>query len=277
MSVQINAGMPKVRPSKAQRGLSLVEVIVATALTLLLFSGALTLYIAAAQLSLRTTASCYAVTDAANTVQRLIRDTEESRWLALPGTAGWISPGGVPANAFQVTDSGTTLNTGVQLMFSATTAATVLSRNGTTLPVTPQPYDRTLDAPGPLWIYRSDRDGTPNAASGACLWMYGYEKNQNVSKALIYSLSPTTPNAVTFSRPQTAASILLPYQLQVSLVSTYYSPLKDAQTSEINSTSQKEPVVGKCALLRDHEMNLDHEPNSTSTYGAVNASVWRSD
>ncbi len=264
---------------KSQQGLTLIEVTIATALTLLLFFGALDLYLASARLSLNTASACYAITDGANAVQHTIRDTEEARWLALPGENGWTSPGGAPAGAFQTTDGGTTIATGVQLVSPATAVVSVQSRSGSVLSVAPSLYDRTQDAApaSPLWIYRANRDGTPNAAAGACLWIYGTERGQLVSKALISSLSPTLANAVKFARPQTTASARLPYQLQISLVSTYYSPLQQAQTSEINATAQETYVVGKCVLLRDHEMNFDHEPNSTASYGAANAPVWRSD
>ena len=251
-------------------------MIVGTALTLLLFFGALDVYVAAAHLSVHTASSCYAVTDAANVVQRVVRDAEEARWLALPGTYGWTSPGGAPLNAFQTTDGGAVISTGVQLVFPTTAAVTVQARNGTALAVSPAPYDRSQDAPNSLWIYRSDGGGTPNAASGTYLWMYGTEQGQAVNRALVSSLSPSLADAVQFSRPLPAPQTL-PYQLEISLVSTYYSPLRQAQTSEIDSTTQETYVVGKCVLLRDHEMNFDHEPNPTSAYGAVNAPAWRSD
>ncbi|MGI4787839.1 MAG: PilW family protein [Janthinobacterium lividum] len=267
------------RNKKSRGGFTLLEVIIATALTLLLFFGALNVYVAAAQMTVSTSASCYAITDGANAVQHTVRDSEEARWLALPGGTGWTSPGSAPVSAFQTTDSGALINTGVQLVYPAAAVVSVQNRSGGSLTVTPFPYDRSQDlAPmRPLYIYRSNSDGTPNAASGMCLWMYGTEQGQSVNKALLSSLNASQANAVSFSRPLTTTSVMLPYQLQINLVSTYYSPLKQAQTSEINSTSQETYVVGKCVLLRDHEMNLDHEPGSTAGYTAVNSPTLRSD
>ena len=264
---------------RGQRGLTLIEVVIGTALTLLLLFGALDVYVTGAQLSLHTASSCYAATDGANAVQHIVRDTEEARWLALPGTTGWISPANAPISAFQTVDNGAVISTGVELMLSATAAVSVQNVSGAALAVSPAPYDRSQDAAptAPLWIYRADSDGTPDAAGGAYVWLYGTEHGQSVNQALVSSLSPILPNAVKFSRPMTTSSQELPYQLQISLVSTYYSPIRQAQTSEINSTGKEEYVVGKCVLLRDHEMNLDHEPNSAASYGAVNAPNLRSD
>ena len=262
---------------KSQRGLTLVEATVATALTMLLFLGALNLYVAAAQLAVSTAASCYAVTDGANAVQHIVRDAEEARRLALPDESGWQPPGNMPLSAFQTADGSAVISTGVQLVFPATAAASVQSRSSGALAVSPLPYDRTQEAePGTLWIYRSDADGTPDAAAGAYLWLSGIERGQAVNQALISSLSPALPNAVKFARPQASAATL-PFQLQISLVSSAYSPLRQAQTSEIAATASETTVVGKCALLRDHEMNLDYEPNPTAIYGAVNSPTWRSD
>lgn len=270
--------LPK-QKRRGRSGLTLVEVVIGTALTLLLLFGALNVYVAGAQISLHTASSCYASTDGANAVQHIVRDAEEARWLALPGTTGWTSPASTSVSAFQTTDSGAVISTGVELMPPATAAVSVQNGSGATLSVSPAPYDRSQDSapPAPLWIYRADSDGTPDSAAGAYVWLYGTEHGQSVNHALVSSLSPTVANAVKFSRPTAVWSQALPYQLQISLVSTYYSPLRQAQTSEINSTAQEEYVVGKCVLLRNHEMNLDHEPNSTANYGAVNASTLRSD
>ena len=264
---------------RGQRGLTLIEVIIGTALTLLLLFGALNVYVAGAQLSLNTAASCYAATDGANSVQHIVRDTEEARWLALPGTTGWTSPANAPLSAFQTTDNGAVISTGVELMLPATASVSVQSRSGAALSVSPALYDRSQDAApsSPLWIYRADSNGTPNGAAGAYVWLYGTEHGQSVNQALVSSLSPTAANAVKFSRPTAASAQALPYQLQISLVSAYYSPLRQAQTSEINSTALEEYATGKCVLLRNHEMNLDHEPNFTASYGAVNAPTLRSD
>ena len=262
------------RQRKAQQGLTLVEVTVATAMTLLLFFGALDLYVAAVRLSLSTAAACFAATDEANAMQQTVRDTEEARWLALPGESGWVSPQNAPLSAFQTTASGAAVATGVQLVSPAVSAVSVQSRSGGTLTVSPMPYARSQDAApaSPLWIYRADRDGTPDAA-GTALWISGTERGQAISEALISSLNPTDVNAVRFARPQTAAGTPLPYQLQLSIASSYFSPIQPAQAG---FTPPAGPA-GKCALLRDHEMNLDHEPASPASYGAINASVIRSD
>lgn len=262
-------------------GFTLVEVIIGTGLTLLLFFGAITVYVAAARLTQVAGAACYASTDAANAVQHVVRDAEEADWIVLPGEAGWVSPGSAPAAAFQTLDNGSALSTGVELVFPVTAPVAVQDLTGGLLPVSPPLYDRSLTptSAGRLWIYRADGDGTPDAASGKYLWITGTEQGQPVAKALISSLNASTLNAVQFSRPQTAASPpqALPYQLQIKLVSSYYSSASQSQTSELTAGPQEAVVAGKCVLLRNHELNNDHESDSTSASGAATGPVWQSD
>ena len=150
--------MEQGKRKKLRRGLTLVEVTVATALTLLLMFSALDVYVAAARLSLSTAASCYASTDGANAVHHTVLDAEEARWLALPGESGWTSPGSAPVSAFQTTSAGGPVNTGVELVFSGSAAASVQDRSGSAFPVPPALYDRSQDAApaAPLLIYRAD-------------------------------------------------------------------------------------------------------------------------
>ena len=263
---------------KKARGFTLVEVVVGTGLTLLLFFGAITVYVAAIRLAVSSGAACYAATDMSNVVQHTVKDADEADWIALPGDAGWTSPGTAPASAFQTVDNSAVLFTGVELVLPATAAVTVQDTGGAALTVSPAPYNRSLTpSSSPLWIYRSDSDGTPDAALGKYLWLTGTEQGQAVSKALTGSLNSQFLNAVQFSRPVTASGMpqALPYQLQIKLVSTYYSSFAQAQTSELTTGSQEPVVVGKCVLLRDHELNNDHEPSVPAVYGAANASLWQ--
>ncbi len=106
----------------------------------------------------------------------------------------------------------------------------------------------------------------------------GSEQGQPVSKALISSLNPQSV-AVQFSRPVTASGTpqALPYQLQIKLVSSYDSSFAQPQTSELTTGTAEALVVGKCVLLRDHELSSDHEPGPSAAYGAANAANWQSD
>ena len=258
-------------------GFTLVEVIVGGALTLLLFLGAVDLYVASAQITVQSGAACYATTDAANAVQHVVRDAEESYWLALPEDAWWTSPSGQATSAFQTTGGGSPLDTGVELVAPAVSSMSVSGGNGGSIS-TPA-YDRstTSSPPSILWIYRANSDGTPNAATGGYLWLSGTELGQTVSRALLTSLSPTSASAVQFQRPANSSGTQqFPYQLEVRLVSVYYASVRGVQTSELAAGTQQAPVIGKCVLLRDHELNLDHEPNPIPPYGATSA-PWRSD
>ncbi len=272
-----NRQQGKRQQGRARRGFTLVEVIVGGSLTLLLFLGAVDLYVASAQITVQSGAACYATTDAANAVQHIARDVEEAHWLALPEDAWWTSPGGQAPGAFQTTAGGSLLDTGVELVSPASGSPSVAGGNGSLL--MPPAYDRsaTSSPASVLWIYRANSDGTPNAASGGYLWLSGAELGQPVGRALLASLSPASAGAVQFQRPaDSSGAQQFPYQLEVRLVSAYYSSLRGTQTSEMTAGSQQVPVIGKCVLSRDHELNLDHEPNPTPTYGATNTPL-RSD
>ena len=268
------------RQHEKSAGFTLVEVVVSTGLTLLLFFGAITVYVAATRLTVANGAACYAATDAANAAQHVVQDADEASWIALPGDSGWTSPGAAPASAFQTADNGSTVFTGVELVPPATAAVTVQNGGGGALAVSPPPYNRSLAySPSPLWVYRADSDGTPDAPAGKYLWITGTEQTQAVSRALTGSLNPQAANAVQFSRPVTASApqSALPFQLQIKLVSTYYSSFAQTQTSELTTGTQEAQVVGKCVLLRDHELSSDHEPGTSAVYGAANANSWQSD
>ena len=252
-------------------------MIIGGSLTLLLFLGGVDLYVASAQITVQSGAACYATTDAANAVQHIARDAEEAHWVALPEDAWWTAPGGQAPGAFQTTASGSLLDTGVELVSPALGSIPVAGGNGSL--ITTPTYDRsaTSSPPSILWIYRANSDGTPNAAAGGCLWLSGTELGQPVNRALLASFSPTSAGAVQFQRPtDSSGAQQFPYQLEVRLVSAYYASVRGAQTSELAVGTQQAPVIGKCVLSRDHELNLDHEPNPTPAYGATSA-PWHSD
>ena len=262
------------KPSKTHSrkyGFTLVEVIIGGALTLLMFFAAIDVYVASARVATRTSAACASTTDAANTVQRVCQDVQTAHWLALPQESVWTSPQGEPPGAFLSSSGGVTVAAGVAFAFPPSASATVQSVSGS-----PTALSTLADRPAVpqaavmLWIYRADSDGTPNAQSGQCLWERGTRAGQAVDQAILSSLPATLPDAVQFGRPTDSTGQALPYQLRFRLLSSVGTAGQGRQTSEMNPDPAQAAAIGKCILLRDHELNLDHEPNPATPYGAIN-------
>ncbi len=255
-------------------GFTLVEVIIGGALTLLMFFAAIDVYVASARVATRTSAACASTTDAANAAQRVCLDVQTAHWLALPQETGWTSPQGEPPGAFQTLSGGVTVATGAVFAYPPPASATVQAVSGSPIalstladrPAVPQ-------AAVMLWIYRADADGTPNAQTGQYLWERGTRAGQAVNQAILSSLPTTVSDAVQLGRPVDSTGQALPYQLRFRLLSVSGTAGQGRQTSEMNPDPALAAVVGKCVLLRDHELNLDHEPNPATPYGAINGTL----
>ena len=118
-------------------------------------------------------------------------------------------------------------------------------------------------------IYRGDPDGTPDAdptgspnpLAGTYLWQYRVptDSSFNLVKypgnltALCKSVA-SAPNAVQFVRPYYAATGQLPEQnqVEVKIISSYYSPVNGRQTSEETAGATASQLSGKCVYMRDH-------------------------
>ena len=118
-------------------------------------------------------------------------------------------------------------------------------------------------------IYRGDPDGTPdpdptgnpNPKAGTYLWQYQIPNPPvfnpalypNALSVLCKSVAPA-PNAVQFVRPFAAQSGANPDQTQVEIkiISSYYSPINGRQTSEEGSGATSSQLSGKSVYMRDH-------------------------
>lgn len=118
-------------------------------------------------------------------------------------------------------------------------------------------------------IYRGDPDGTPDAdptgnpnpKAGTYLWQYQIPADStfNLVKypdhltALCKSVA-TAPNAVQFVRAYYAPTGQLPEQnqVEVKIISSYYSPVNGQQTSEETAGATASQLSGKCVYMRDH-------------------------
>ncbi len=259
------------------RGFTLVEVMVTLPLVALLLIGAFNLFLMSLRLGSKTAAQLVATQDAANAIQQVVEVGREAYTISLLGS-GLTPPAGdpYPDSDFAATLNGQTINAGIYVTMPAALAPTDVSgsyggsswkfitvqdcrssplpptQSNAPMPGTPYnfsaPTPAELAAQAQLLIYRADKDGTPDAAAGGCLW----ERPLPVSAdapgfALCRTVATGTPNAVQFVQPLGTAN-----QIEVKVVSGAYSAINGVQTDEQGNGSYTSQLDGKCILMRDH-------------------------
>ena len=182
-----------------------------------------------------------------------------------------------------------TFNTAVELMMPAAatfksggatvTGLNVLDRSGNTYQVPPAGYDRTVPQlsggtpinppPGDIvCIYRGDGSGNASPGSGQFLWSvrcpaganYNNPANyrlQKLCKLILTKHADGTPatDAVQFTgrnTPGTDIPSAMSYELECKLVCGDQTLIQGTQTNEAGNGSSVSALVGKCALLRNH-------------------------
>jgi type II secretory pathway pseudopilin PulG len=132
-------------------------------------------------------------------------------------------------------------------------------------------------------IYRGDPDGTPDAdptgnadpKAGTYLWQYTLPPDSSFNPAnypnslvaLCKSVS-TAPNAVQFVRA-VYGGIPEQNQVEVKIISSYYSPVNGQQTSEEGSGASSSQLSGKCVYMRDHYTGSVDTKSSTQSSNNV--------
>ena len=265
----------------------MMEVMVTLPLVVLLFGGTITLFLEAQRLVQRTSVTTQASQDAANGQQYITGMAREAIQFALPpdtasvntnGMAFW-APDGNP-NDYQTGG----INTAVELMMPAPASFNVLDRNGNTYSALPGGYDRTVTQisgglpinppPGDIvCIYRGDAGGNPSPSSGQYLWSvtcgatYNYNNPANyVTRKLckliltkhadgtaatdaVQFIGRNTPSTGTFVNDIPSAML---YELEFKLVCGDQTAIRGTQTNEAGDGSSVSALVGKCAVLRNH-------------------------
>ena len=282
------------RRSRRQRGFGLLETVICISLMSLLFLGAMTLIISATRQTVRTQSQVYATADAANSIQHIIGQLREASAFALPttdaGTAEttWNPMGGTSLTQFSTTLNGETINTAIQVITPPTLPLQVLStKGGATWPVASFNAQASggISSSSVFLIYRGDPDGTPDPdptgnadpKAGTYLWQYTLPSPGGAFNPAVYpptaickSVS-TAPNAVQFVRPFYANAGGKPEQNQVEIkiISSYYSPINGRQTSEEGSGASSSQLSGKCVFMRDHYTGSVDTRSSTRTTNNV--------
>lgn len=140
-------------------------------------------------------------------------------------------------------------------------------------------------------IYRGDPDGTPDAdpagspilKAGTYLWQYRVPDNDASLNIVKYAANltvlcksvATAPNAVQFVRPSYGA-IAQPNQVEIKVISSYYSPINGQQTSEETAGATASQLNGKCVFMRDHFSGGNPQaPSNTGARGSNNVFQYR--
>ena len=278
--------------SRRRRGYGLLEALICLSIMSLLFLGAMTLIISSGRSTVRTQAQVFATGDAANSIQNIIGQIREASVFCLPTSSAagtpethWNMMGMTAATLgsdFSTTLNGETINTGIQIVtppvllpaadgYSANVPKVrVTSTTGGYWEVTP--YNNQLlgdvNASTVLLIYRGDPDTTPDAAAGTYLWQYKIPTTSTFNTALypptaLCKSVSTAPDAVQFVRPA-YGGVAEQSQLEVKIISSYFSPINGQQTSEEGNGASSSQLSGKCVFMRDHYTG---DTSATTNYG----------
>lgn len=205
------------------------------------------------------------------------------------GEDGWVTPSGTTLEQFfSTTQNGNTVNSAVEITAPPSLKPSEVSykggissiqvqrADGTALSLdgkgrTSLPYSNLTAGTAVILIYRGDPDGTPDPDptdptrsavknAGTYLWQYKMPADGSFNtalyppKALCKSVS-AAPNSVQFVRPSYGPSYALvaePNQLEIKIISGYYSPINGTQTNEEGNGDASSQMVGKCVYMRDH-------------------------
>lgn len=221
------------RPTKSQRGFTLLEMMIAVSLMGMLFIGVMNLFIAATRTTIRTQAQIYATNDAANSIQNVVGQLREAQSFALPtgsvamqAEEGWIPLTGVTLDKFSTTFGTETIDTGLQLKsppalngpangYIAASGAQIQVQNASTsIAIPSQPYEATAGGSSKaVLIYRGDPDGTPDAnpgtstvaKAGTYLWQYTIPADQTFTLLSVADPNPQIRNPVVICKSVSTA------------------------------------------------------------------------
>ena len=205
------SGKPRQR---FRRGFSLVEAGLAILIISGVLLGTVTLFTAANRMSAKITAANFANKDNSLTVGRVVDMVREGYGAVLPNESNWVSGN---TASFQTVVSGTTVYTGVLLLYPSTTSsATVKNLSGSDVVLTGASgnavFDRSQQSSVTILIYRGDSAGIADPDAGSCLWML--PSNATAPTLLTENIS-SAPNAVSFIKPSTANGGLSILELKI--------------------------------------------------------------
>ncbi|MDQ2799698.1 MAG: type II secretion system GspH family protein [Armatimonadota bacterium] len=242
---------------RRQRGFTMLEVVIAFTLISLIFTGVISLFLSASRTTLKASAQISANQDGSVALQRVMQAVREAQSFALPNeTTGVGGDFTVPANfaqsGFMTTLNGENIETAIEV--SPPPSQTISLKNSSGATIAPTAFIRDGASPITFLIYRANPDGTTNPTSGTCLWEYSIQDaGATINQPLCRSIAAAAPNAVQFVRPVIGTPpVPQPFQVEVKIISSYYSLVNGTQTNEQTNGSVTSGLSGKCVLMRNH-------------------------
>ena len=216
---------------------------------------------------------------------------------------GWIVPSGTTAGQFvatlalpgggtetfatavEITQPGSLTpgsngyKAGVTDISVQSSTGTAIVMNPTKSPYVQKPYDNAAAGATTVLIYRGDPDGTPDAdptgsavtGAGTYLWQYTLPPDGT------FNLAATPPNQSPLCKSVASASNAVQFvravyanaasadQVQVKIISGYYSPINGQQTNEEGNGASSSQLIGKCVYMRDHKTGANQLPADART------------
>lgn len=247
------------RNVRARRGYTLPEMMVSLGILSLLLTGVVSVFILMLRLSGSVIGASLSSTDAANGVQRITADLREADHFSLLDDAAHDA----------VDKNGNTVVTGITITFP-TPYVSPLSGDGKIYYTTGAnvsrgplvganvPYNLGSQSPATVSFYRANwkqpegADGTPNPATGKCLWVTGTENGVALTPGPVIKTVAPTADAVQFTAPRESDGVtLIGTEAQIKIVSGQYDPIHGTTSSD-SAAGGATALTGDCVYLRDH-------------------------
>jgi type II secretory pathway pseudopilin PulG len=299
-------GTRRNRKRSRRSGFTLFEILVAMPLVLLLILGTMGIYITATKTFAKTSAAVYSSMDASNAIQHVIDLTREAQSYALSTENTFTLPSGYTLASLSTSYNGETINAAMELVMPPTVTASevgyqagnptqvsVMNSSGSSVTLSPSPYYANGSSVQTYLIYRGDANGNadPNPSgqtttagfstwlsaqairptAGTYLWQYNVQTGSLTALCKSVALSP---DAVQFVRPTSTpgvnGGVPEPYEVEVKVVSSYYSPINGNVSDEESGGAEASSLDGKCVYMRDHQTSPT-TPSNANTLSTNNA------
>ena len=248
----------RIRDRRTRRGYTLPELMVSLAILTLLLSSAVAVFILMLRLSGSVVGASLSSTDASNAVQRVTADLREADSFVLLDDAAHDAVdknGHIVVTGITITfptayvsplsgDGKIYYTTGANVSKGPLTGADVPYKNGSP--------GATVSFYRANWKQPDGLDGTPNPATGNCLWVSGTENGVALTPGPVIKTIAPTADAVQFVVPyQPNGSTRILNEAQIKIVSGQYDPIHSTTSSDA-ATGGATALTGDCVYLRDH-------------------------
>lgn len=251
----------RTRNGRARRGHTLPELMVSMSLIALLLGGSVSVFLMTLRLSGSVTAASLSSTDASFAVQRITADLHEANSFALLDNPTYDA---TDKNG-NVVITGITISFPISLISAASGDGKIYYTTGANVsrgPLTGAdvPYNCASASAATVSFYRANwhqtdgADGSPNPATGKCLWVTGTENGAAVTPGPVITTIAPTVDAVQFVHPmQPGGLIPILSEAQIKIVSGQYDPIHGSASSD-SVAGGATALTGDCVYLQNRNL-----------------------